>query len=108
MWYASYVPETLPDSAIEDADASVVFALLVRRRHRRRTSRTSNQRQADIELALARLKEAMAPLKSEIGRFPYGPSTAIAEANREAIREASQAIQRERRKLFKMKNNEPN
>ena len=49
------------------------------------------------------LKRAMRPLRSEIGRFPYGPQTDEAEANREEIREASTAIQRERRKLWKMR-----
>ena len=45
----------------------------------------------------------MKPLRSEIGRFPYGPQTDEAEANRERIRQASDALQRERRKLWKMR-----
>lgn len=97
------MPSELPTDAIESADAAVAFAQQVRRFHRRRTNRSAQQRADDIALALQRLKEAMAPLRSEIGRFPYGPQTDAAEANREAIREASAAIQRERRKLWKMK-----
>lgn len=103
MWYDSRMPIELPRDDIEAADAAVIFAQQVRRMHRRRTNKSSAQRASDIDLALTRLKEAMAPLRSEIGRFPYGPQTDLAESNREAIREASERIQRERRKLHKMK-----
>lgn len=98
------MPSELPKDTIDAADAAVIFAQQVRRIHRRRTNKRSEQRSSDIELALTRLKEAMAPLRTEIGRFPYGPQTDAAERNRDAIREASERIQRERRKLWKMKN----
>lgn len=78
------------------------FAQQTRNYHRRRTPKNSPQREQDLRLAVERLREAMRPLKSEIGRFHYGPQTDAAEANREAIREASAALQRERRKLWKM------
>lgn len=97
------MPDHLPDDVIEDAEAAVAFARQVRKFHARRTHRNHAQRVEDINIALARLKEAMKPLRSEIGRFPYGPQTTIAENNRERIREASDAIQRERRKLWKMR-----
>lgn len=97
------MPATLADGLIENADAAVVFAQAVRQTHARRTNKQSNQRKIDIDLALMRLKEAMAPLRTEIGRFPYGPQTGVAERNRQKIRDASERIQRERRKLFKMK-----
>jgi hypothetical protein len=97
------MPTELPKDAIENANAAVAFAQQVRKFHRRRTSRKADQRARDIEVAVQRLKDAMGPLRSEIGRFPYGPQTSIAEANRERIREASAALQRERRKLWKMK-----
>lgn len=97
------MPKELPREAIARADAAVVFAQQTRKHHRRRTNRAAESRTRDIEAALERLREAMKPLKSEIGRFPYGPQTPSAEANRDRIREASAAIQRERRKLFKMK-----
>ncbi len=100
MWYASSMPQELPKDAIENADASVAFAQQVRRYHRRRSS---TQRGSDISAALERLRQAMAPLRSEIGRFPYGPQTEEAQANRQIIREASAAIQKERRKCWKMK-----
>jgi hypothetical protein len=44
----------------------------------------------------------MKPLRSQIGKFQYGPQTTVAEENREAMRLASEAIQRERRKLWKL------
>lgn len=103
MWYASRMPTELPKDSIEAAEAAVAFAQQVRRFHRRRSTKTSEQRRTDIELALTRLREAMAPLRSEIGRFPYGPQTDQAEANRALIRDASEEIQRERRKLWKMR-----
>ena len=97
------MPENLPANMIEAADSAVVYAQQVRKMHRRRTDKKSPRRAEDIESALARLREAMGPLRSEIGRFPYGAQTARAEANRERIRLASDAIQCERRKLHKMK-----
>ena len=96
------MPSNLPEKQIEDAEAAVAFARQVRGFHARRTDRRSIQRAADITVALARLRDAMKPLRSEIGRFPYGPDTAVAEENRERIRSASEEIQRERRKLWKM------
>ena len=97
------MPSQLPTDAVDRADAAVVFAQQVRKKHRRKRRRTSAQRRADIDEALKRLKEAMGPLRSEIGRFPYGPQTDAAEENREAIRARSHALQSERRKLWKMR-----
>lgn len=97
------MPNELPQDAIAAAEAAVAFAQQVRKFHRRRTQRSHTQRQVDIENALQRIKNAMRPLKSEIGRFPYGPQNDRAEANRETIRQASEALQRERRKLWKMR-----
>ena len=96
------MPSDLPKDAIETARAAVVLAQSVRSRHRRRTDRGSARRVADIHHALDRLTTAMAPLRSEIGRFPYGPQTTVAEKERELIRDASAALQVERRKLWKM------
>ena len=96
------MPEKLDKNILDAADAAVRNAQDVRRYHRRRTQRRSSQRKTDIAVALQRLKEAMAPLKSEIGKFPYGPQTTEAEKNRQLIRKASDAIQAERRKLWKM------
>jgi hypothetical protein len=92
-----------PTAELDAAQAAVMNAQRVREFHRRRTEKTSKQRLQDIDLALTRLREAMKPLKSMLGTFQYGPATQAAELNREAVREASAAIQRERRKLWKMR-----
>jgi hypothetical protein len=97
------MPQTRPTAELDAAQAAVMNAQRVREFHRRRTEKTSKQRTQDIDLAIERLKEAMAPLKSMIGSFPYGPTTEAAERNRVEIRMASEAIQRERRKLWKMR-----
>jgi hypothetical protein len=96
------MPEKVPDNILESADRAIANAQRVREFHRRRTEKRSPQRKTDIVVARSRLKEAMKPLKSAIGKFPYGPQTTTAEANREAIRQRSAAIQTERRKLWKM------
>lgn len=103
MWYASSMDETPLKDLLEAADAAVENAQRVRRRHRRRTERNSQQRVDDIKIAAARLREAMRPLKSKIGHFQYDPQTELAATNRKSIRKASAAIQRERRKLWKMR-----
>jgi hypothetical protein len=108
MWYDSFMPAELPNDAIEAAKAAVIFAQQIRKVHRRRTDKNSPKRAQDIEDACARLREAMKPIRSAIGRFPYGPQTTRAEENREIIREVSEEIQRERRKLHKMKNRSDN
>lgn len=102
MWYGSCMPEEMPPNIIESAERAIENAQRVRRYHRRRTERNSLQRKTDIEVALERLREAMKPLRSEIGRFAYGPATETAENNRAVIRARSAAIQSERRKLWKM------
>lgn len=96
------MPTKLPAKDMDYARLAVENARRVRSFHRRRTDKRSPQRKNDILVARDRLKEAMKPLKSEIGRFPYGPQTDAAEENRQAIRDMSNAIQSERRKLWKM------
>lgn len=97
------MPQKLPDNILETADRAVENAQRVRKYHRRRTEKKSPQRATDIEIALQRIREAMKPIKSERGRFPYGPQTDVAEKNRQAITARSLALQAERRKLWKMK-----
>lgn len=96
------MPEKLPQGAVDTAEAAVAFAQSTRRVHARRTRKGSKQREDDIRNALDRLKSAMAPLKSAIARFQYEPQTSTAEKNRQVIYAASKAIQRERRKLWKL------
>lgn len=103
MWYDSSMPNQLPTAALEKAAAAVSFARQVRAFHRRRTDVRSTQRLDDLNAALDRIAEAMRPIRSEIGRFPYGPQTEQAERNRQQIRDLSEQLQRERRKVWKMR-----
>jgi hypothetical protein len=96
------MPAELPQQAMKEARLAVTNAQEVRAFHRKRTARNDRQRKNDLTLAFERVKEAMRPLRSEIGKFPYGPQTQEAADNRQAIRDASAALQRERRKLWKM------
>lgn len=96
------MPDQRPEEALQNAYAAVAHAKDVRDIHRRRTHKGSKQRENDIQYAHERLKAAMAPLRTIIGRFPYGAQTVVAERNREAVRAASREIQAERRKLWKM------
>ena len=90
------------EAFLAEADLAVQAAQEVREFHRKRTARDDVQRVADIGLALDRVKNAMKPLRSEIGRFPKQPSTRAVFERQHKIREASLALQRERRKLWKM------
>lgn len=87
---------------MDEAALAVLNAQDVRSYHRKRSDKTDRQRRHDLTLALKRVKAAMRPLRSEIGKFPYGPQTDMARENRQKIRDASAALQRERRKLWKM------
>jgi hypothetical protein len=96
------MPKHLPEKEIENAEAAVAYARQVRQFHARRSPRKSRQRVHDLNLALNRLKDAMKPLRSERARFPYGPQTTVAEANREKIRAVMADMRKERIKLWKM------
>lgn len=96
------MPAELPIEAMQEAELAVAHAQDVRATHRKRSARANRQRQHDLALALRRVKSAMRPLRSLIGKFPYGPQTDQAEQNRNEIRAMSKALQRERRKLWKM------
>lgn len=89
---------------LDEARLAVQAAQEVREYHRKRTARDDLQRLADITIALERVKAAMKPLRSEIGRFPKQPPSAPILARQDKIRAASHALQRERRKLWKMLN----
>lgn len=97
------MPYEPPPNLIERAQAAIDYAQSVRRVHRRRTPKGNEQREADIRVAMDRLREAIKPIRVEIGRFPYGPKGPESEAERARVREASKEIQSERRKLWKMR-----
>ena len=94
----------MPDSTeahLQAADRAVTFARDVRRYHARRTPKTSNQRRTDLTEARERLRAAMKPLRSYLGR-PDTRQTQASTREREKVLAASKAIQTERRKVWKM------
>lgn len=83
--------------------AAVRYAQEVREYHRRSTKKGNPSREQDIKVALSKLKRAMRPLRSLRARSMYAPlKYAISDADKEKIAECSEAIQAERRKLWKM------
>lgn len=84
---------------IRAADEAVDFAQAARRRHARKSKRGTEQREIDLKQAEERLRKAMRPIKRRIGKIPYESSF----VDSTGLREASQRMQRERRKLWKMK-----
>ena len=102
MWYSSFMPAKLDRTTVTNAEAAIKNAQRVRATHRRRTTVGSSAREDDLAIGLERLAQAMKPIRSEIARFPYGPQTDTAEANRQKLRNLSKQIQGERRRLWKM------
>ena len=88
--------------ALHEAALAVENAQEVRALHRKRTDRGDKQREDDLKMALERVKRAMKPLRSEIGRFPKQGKTPTNLQRQERVRAASLALQKERRKLWKM------
>lgn len=96
-------------TVVRVAELAAAHARDVRAAHRKHSARGNRERQADIAIALTRLKRAMAPLRSEIAKFPYllpkvddQLAQATFEEQRDKLLEASALVQRERRKLWKM------
>lgn len=96
------MPAELPITDLKAAKAAVAHAQAVRKSHARRTDVRAKHRTQDLKLAQERIAEAMKPIRSAIGRFPMGPQTDAAEANRDIIYAVSRELQAERRKLWKM------
>jgi hypothetical protein len=82
--------------------AAAAYAQQVRELHRKRSTKGSGNRETDIRVALQRIREAMRPIRSVLGtvRHPLPPEEAA--VHRELLR-ISDAMQRERRKLWKMR-----
>lgn len=94
-------PEDL-DAALKEAFAAVQHADDVRKYHARRSAKGSPQREADLQTALGRLRKAMIPLRSWRGKSPYMIQSSAMFALNKRVEGASNAIQSERRKLWKM------
>jgi hypothetical protein len=84
---------------VEDAEEAVKYAQTARNLHARKSKRGTPQREADIKAALDKLKKAMKPIRRRIARLPYMNDESAAGE----LRKASQDIQRERRKLWKLR-----
>jgi hypothetical protein len=102
MWYDSCMPKKPDTDIVTEAKAAVSHAQRVRRSHARRTDRNSKQRAKDVEMALDRLREAMRPIRSGIAKYAVGPQTEDRRQVYYLYRDLSEAIQKERRKLWKM------
>lgn len=100
MWYAPVMKLTHTQSEmVEEAARAVENARAVREFHAKRNKRGTRQRETDIRLALERLRDAMKPIRRTIARLPYD----AAGMDADVLKTASQDIQRERRKLWKMR-----
>lgn len=96
--------DTPMDDILTEAKRAVEFAQSVRKAHARKSKKGTKRREKDIQVALDRLKTAMKPVRHQMSRMPYLPET----VDKKGIREASASLQRERRKLWKMRTNAKN
>lgn len=87
----------------KNSASAIEYAQRVRSYHAKRSRRGAKQRESDLGLALDRLRAAMRPIRSEIASYPFKPLREASVEDREKIISASKAIQRERRKLWKMR-----
>lgn len=78
----------------------------VRKFHARRTVKGNKQREEDLMAARKRLQMAMEPLRSWRGGAHFRPSTTNYANLEDDIIEASEAIQGERRRIWKMQHPE--
>lgn len=85
------------EQILTEADLAVQYAQLVRRHHRRKSVKGGMQREQDLANALIRVKSAMKPIRSKLATVPR-----IIPEGENQLREASYALQSERRKLWKM------
>lgn len=103
MWYASSMAKfQTHQSMIENAEAAVKHAQEIRAYHRKRSKPGDKQRDVDIRHALTKVRAAMRPIRSQLGRAPYDNSADAAE-RRVELRAISEKLQAERRKLWKLR-----
>lgn len=94
----------ITDIQLETAWSAVKYAQEVRAYHRRTTEKGSKARENDIEIALSRITRSMKPVRSYLGRARFLEEAAADKV--EMARQASHALQSERRKLWKMQSPE--
>lgn len=103
MWYIVPMNGHPIELEIQKAEAAIRYAQDVRSHHRRRTNKGNPQREADLKSGVRRIKSAMKPLRSYLGRAQYEEQTAEHLEQVELVKEISQRLQTERRKLWKMR-----
>jgi hypothetical protein len=89
----------LTDSERKKAYEAIDHARTLRERLRRRVRRGSPERNREIDLALAKIKRAMRPVRSEIHRTQYWPPNHY----RMGLLYLSADLIKERRKLWKLR-----
>lgn len=87
---------------VENAEAAIKHAQDIRAYHRKRSKPGDKQRDVDIKHALTKVRSAMRPIRSALGRAPYDISADAGE-RRVALRAISARLQTERRKLWKLR-----
>jgi hypothetical protein len=91
------------ETVLADAYAAVIAAQEVRAFHRKRTRPGEKHRTLDVQNALKRLKLAMTPIRSALGRAPYDEINKASRLRHAQLRRVSKSIQVERRKLWKLR-----
>lgn len=87
------------EDAIADSRVAVRRAATLRKDLRWNSKRWDSARRERIELEIRRLGAAMAPIRSAIGRLVWEPVAAALDTR---LRDASRALQYERKQLKKM------
>jgi hypothetical protein len=90
------------EAVLSAAETAIQHAQSVRSYHRKETHPRHPQRLTDIKHAENRIKNAMRPIRSALGRAPYMNSSQITEKRLEQLRDMSKLLQAERRKLWKL------
>lgn len=103
MWYDSRMNEHPLHEELKSAEAAIRHAKDVRAYHAKRTKRGSKQREQDLQSASDRLKSAMAPIRSYLGRAAYEMKTPLRSKHQVEAKRVSKKLQKERRSLWKMK-----
>lgn len=98
MWYDCLMRSKLQQELAE-AQSAADHARKTREFHRGYSSKDSIQRRKDVDIARAKLRDAMGPIRSRLHSAQYH---FVSEKDTEQLREASYKLQRERRKLHKM------
>jgi hypothetical protein len=97
------MPEAIEQRDIDLAEAAIAGAQRTRKYHARRTQKSSSQRKQDLDIGMDALKEAMRPIRSALARLPSRQQTEAVKNERRELRSLSERIQKERRKLWKMR-----